>query len=185
MARPRKTGKRTPKGRLSRSLVETRVPGNDRAERAKVAFGGNGTDAIGRAYERGLLGCMNTQGQEAKAMLDTARSICRAYWQAYEVGPIRCTFADRNSGGGRDDGFKARETWLNAMLDIANRGGSPCRVLFDALVIDINPDEGPLWLDRIIDNPKAVSANDWGCLGSALYTLAECAGVTRLTARRA
>src|SRR6476469_2204425 len=95
MGRPRKKGVRTKSGRLSRVLI---VKGNDRAEAMKELYGGNGSDAIGRAYERGLLG----EGNDAKAMLDTSRAISRSYGSAYMNGPIRCTLADRQSGAGAE-----------------------------------------------------------------------------------
>lgn len=184
--RKRKAGRRTPSGRLSRAGQVKRIAGNDRAEAVKLLYGTNGTDPIGRAYERGLLG----SGQDAKAMLDTARAIFRAYWAAYANGPIRCTLADRNSGASIDeDGEReARvEQWLHEMLATANAGGPPSRKLFDELVIDINPDEGPPWMDRLLASNRRYPATmqDWGRLSCALDVLAECAGVSRPTLRRA
>jgi hypothetical protein len=177
MGRPRKKGVRTKSGRLSRVLI---VKGNDRAEVMKELYGGNGSDAIGRAYERGLLG----EGNDAKAMLDTARAISRAYWAAYTNGPIRCTLADRQSGASAEpdeERERRQETWLLRMLKTAGQGGNTPRLLFDQLVVDINPDCGPLWLDRIL--AKETSPNDWASLACALDTLADCAGVQRLTQR--
>lgn len=179
--RKRKTNvKRTKSGQLSRAGEPGRVLGNEHAEARKSIYGTNGSDAIGRAYERGLLG----SGQDAKAMLDTGRAIFRAYWAAYVTGPIRCTLADRTGGFDIDhdeDREKRVEQWLHAMLKTAGAGGHPARKLFDELVIDINPDEGPAWLDRIIaGNP---GSDDWGRLSCALDTLAECADVQRVTAK--
>jgi hypothetical protein len=180
--RNRKAGKRTRSGQLSRAgMPSARIDrGNDRAELRTSLYGTNGTDAIGRAFERGLLGT----GNDAKAMLDTARAIHRAYWASYQTGPIRCALADRTGGQAREgEHDRKREQWLNAMLVTAERGGRPVRVLFDQLVIDINPDCGPSWLDRIIE--RGPTSDDWGRLATALDALAECAGVQRLTARRA
>lgn len=181
--RKRKAGLRTESGRLSRAGAVPRIDrGNIRAELATILYGTNGSDAIGRAFERGLLG----QGAEAKALLDTARAIHRAYWAWYVNGPIRCPLAERNGASMRDDTERERrqEAWLNAMLDTARRGGHPVRVLFDQLVIDVNPDYGPAWLDRLFGKPPHRD-DDWGRLSAALDALADCAGVPRMTERRA
>lgn len=173
--------KRTKSGQISRAGAPSRVLGNDHAEERKGLYGSNGSDAIGRAYELGLLGA----GQDAKTMLDTGRAIFRAYWAAYATGPIRCTLADRTSGAAiEDDGEREKrvEQWLHAMLKIAGAGGHPARKLFDELVIDINPDVGPPWLDRIMSGEP--SMDDWGRLSCALDTLADCAGVERVTLKR-
>lgn len=178
--RKRKAGNRTRSGRLSRAGVPAvRIDrGNPRAELRTELYGTNGSDAIGRAYERGLLG----SGQDAKAMLDTARAIHRAYWAWYATGPIRCALADRTGSAVEHDEDRERkqERWLNDMIRTAERGGRAVRVLFDQLVVDIHPDEGPAWLQRIID--KEATDADWGRLATALDALAECAGVRRLTA---
>lgn len=175
--RKRKTGARTDSGRLSRAAPR-HDRGNARAERMQELYGTNGSDAIGRAFGRGLLGT----DADAKAMLDTARSIHRAYWSHYAVGTPRCTLADRNSGAGRPDNperDRAIEHALNAKLALAGRPGSNERSAFDQLVIDINPDSGPTWLDRVLG--KAAQANDWGRLTAALDALADCAAVARPT----
>jgi hypothetical protein len=177
----RKSGKRTKSGRLSRAGVPAvRIDrGTERAQAMRELYGDNCSDAIGRAFERGLLG----SGTEAKSMLDTARAIHRAYWAWYANGPIRCALADRSGGAVVDDSERERrqEEWLRGMLKTAGRGGQSVRVLFDQLVVDINPDMGPLWLDRII--ARQPTADDWGRLAIALDALAECAGVQRITAR--
>lgn len=177
--RKRKAGLRTKSGQLSRAVVKI-DRGNPRAELMTALYGTNGSDAIGRAFERGLMG----GGQDAKAMLDTARAIHRAYWSWYANGPIRCALADRNGASveGDDEREARQEKWLNAMLKIAGKGGSTERTLFDQLVIDVNPDCGPAWLDRLIARQPV--SDDWGRLACALDGLADCAGVERLTVKR-
>lgn len=181
--RPAKSGARTASGQLSRAKP---VLGNERAEQAKSIYRGNGSDPIGRAYERGLLGTgPDARGGDAKTMLDTARAINRAYWAAYTVGPLRSCIADRASGADIvQDAHRERrvEQWLTDMLKTASRGGHAVRTVFDQLVIDIQPDEGPQWLDRLIDG--GAGANDWGLLAAALDALADCSDVQRLTLRR-
>jgi len=181
--RPRGSGKRTAKGRLSREAAEVQarrvVRGNPKAEEKKRVYGTNGADAIGRAYERGLIG----GGQNAKAMLDTARSIFRAYWAWYATGPARCALADRTGASEPDDDKRERrqEDWLNGCLSIAAGHGHASRVLFDQLVIDLNIDEGPAWLDRILAATPRRPAHpaDMARLNAALDVLAECADVER------
>jgi hypothetical protein len=171
MGRKRKTGKREANGRLVRAKIDK---GNGRTEAKIAAFGQNGSDAIGRAFESGLLG----SGQDAKALLDTARAISRAYWAAYERGPIRCTLADRSSGGVfaiDDERDRRKEDWLRGMIGIANVCGTESRKLFDELVVDINPDHGPAWLDRLVEG--GLAADDWSRLACAVERLSMCAGI--------
>lgn len=170
--RKRKTGRRLKSGRLARPIELRIVKGNDKAEAMKAIYGQDGCDAIGRAYRAGLLG----EGNDAKKLLDTARSIARAYWAWYANGPIRCTLGDRNGAAVIDDRERERkqEEWLRHMLTLAGRGGSNERTLFDQLCINIEPDCGPAWLDRIIANKAMMS--DHARLGSALASLHRCAG---------
>lgn len=146
--RKRKTGvKRTKSRRISR-CVENFDKGNDRAQAMQELYGQDGCDAIGRAYRSGLLG----EGADAKAMLDTARAIAKAYWSAYEVGRYFNPLADRNSGASSPETpekARGREEWLNGCMDRVNRLGAPQRRNFDALCINVNPDCGPHWLDRL------------------------------------
>ncbi|MET3725944.1 hypothetical protein [Sphingomonas trueperi] len=74
---------------------------------------------------------------------------------------------------------RRQEAWLNDTLRIAGRRGHSVRVLFDQMVVDINPDCGPLRLDRLL--AREGSAEDWSWLSTALEALAECAGVQRLS----
>ncbi|SFK44165.1 hypothetical protein SAMN03159338_4257 [Sphingomonas sp. NFR04] len=179
--RKRKLGKRTKTGQLSRAgLATARIDrGNDRAQAMRALYGDNCSDAIGRAFERGLLG----SGTEAKSMLDTARAIHRAYWAWYANGPVRCALADRSGVAVQNDVERERrqEAWLNDMLRIAGRSGHSSRVLFDQLVVDINPDCGPPWLDRLL--ARHGSDDDWGRLSAALVVLAECAGIRHMEAK--
>lgn len=174
MARPRKSGKRTSNGRLSRAKDARYDHGTDRAIERKVQYRGNGYDAIGRAYERGLLG----RGEDgkptemAKGLLNMARSLSRAYWCEYEVGHEGCTLGQQGATTvhfgppirGLDD--PAQERWLNAMLA---RIHWTERKVFDELVLDHFPDHGPAWLDRIIGGCPI--ARDVKFLATALEAL--------------
>lgn len=146
--RKRKPGPRTPSDRLSRATFDH---GSERAQHMRAIYGEDYVDAIGRAFRSGLLG----EGTQAKAMLDTARAIASAYWQAYNTGPIRCTLGD-NAGATTEpdhDRIRKREEWLASCLQSINRMG--VRSQFDQLVIDINPDCGPAWLDSLIYSLRA------------------------------
>lgn len=150
MARPgrkRKPGKRTKSDKLSRAGLSY-DKGTDRAQAMQVLYGTDGADAIGRAYRCGLLG----EGNEAKAMLDTARRISNAYWRAYENGKIRCTLAERTFGSVAnidEERDRRIEQWLTERLDHVKAMGEQTRKAFYQLVIDINPDCGPAWMDRL------------------------------------
>lgn len=175
--RKRKPGPRTRSGQLSRAVPRI-DRGSERAQRMHALYGTNGSDAIGRAFERGLMG----GGSEAKAMLDTARAIHRLYWAWYINGAVRSPLGERNGQHVEHDEERAakQEAWLGTMLAIAGGQGHAARVIFDQLVIDVNPDEGPAWLDRILAaRAEYVAAMDWSRLSTALDLLADCAGVRR------
>lgn len=178
--RKRKNGvKRTKSGRISRSVVNF-DKGTERAQAMQALYGNDGCDAIGRAYQAGLLG----QGSDAKALLDMARSLANAYWAAYGTGRITSAIGDKTGGGTcpiSPDKARQREEWLNASLDRVNRLGRTQRRFFDALVIDVNPDSGPLFLDRLCFAHRCkrmmIEPTDAQALEYALEALAMLAGV--------
>lgn len=149
-----KTGKRAPSGRLSRAkdcVMPIYDRGTERTQMMRAFYGEQGSDAIGRAYQAGLLG----EGSEAKALLDTARRIANAYWQAFSTGSYQCALGDRSFGSVASldhEKIKRREIWLSQCLDTVNRMG--VRRQFDQLVIDVNPDCGPSWIDSLVWNAK-------------------------------
>lgn len=150
--RKRKHGKREPNGRISRQGQPRFDHGTERMQVKFKQFGTDGADAIGRAYQAGLL------GENADVLRDTARKIARAYWPMLEVGSYRCTLND-SFGGSNDnvdhDRVKRREEWVTRITAAVDALGQPHRRAFDGLVIDIHPDSGPVWLDRIIASRKA------------------------------
>lgn len=168
--RPRRQGPRERNGRVSRTTPAF-DRGNDRAQARLALYGQDGSDAIGRAYARGLL------GPDAKQLLDTARAIARAYWAWYEVGPYTCPLGNRTGAAIPDDSEREarQEEWLRAMLRIRDRHPHPQRRLFDQLVVDVNPDNGPAWLDRLLE--RRGDAQDFARLNAALEVLCECAGL--------
>lgn len=147
--RKRKAGKRTKSGRLSRAGIPaiTYDRGTERAQAMRAIYGTDCTDAIGRAFRAGLL------GDDGKQLVDTARAIARDYWRAFETGPITCAIGPRTHGSIAvldHERIKRREAQLTEAMDFVNRMGANVRRSFDQLVIDPNPDAGPVWLDSLI-----------------------------------
>lgn len=159
MGRARKMGKRTKSGRLSRAKAAVFDHGTESAQARRAAFHGHGYDAIGRAFETGLLGWEDGKPTaRAKMLMDMAHSLSRVYWCEYEVGGTGCTLG---RGGltschmgpplrGLDD--PQQEAWLVRMLAMVPARE---RALFHELVIDVLPDSGPVWLDRLIAARRA------------------------------
>jgi len=175
--RKRKPGARTKSGRLSRAGVTPYDHGTERAQAMKALYGDNWADAIGRAFASGLLG----EPDEAKPLLDYARALHVAYWAAYTTTPVGSAL--RNAGASRTTGdnviafdcerAKRREQWLNAELKFVQ--GMGVRRQFDQLVIDINPDHGPVWLDKLIwdkrSGDQTASASDHAAFRAAMDAL--------------
>jgi hypothetical protein len=178
--RKRKQGKRTKSGRLSRAGQVRFDQGSEHSQAMQSLYGQDGCDAIGRAFRTGLLG----EGSDAKAMLDKARQVSNAYWHAFSTGSYTSAIADKT--GGSTPSIPAevalrREQWLNEVLDSLNSLGASERRHFDQLVIDVNPDCGPAWLDRLCSGSrqKPVRHNpaDLTALRLALKGLAMVSGV--------
>lgn len=180
--RKRKPGARTKTGRLSRAGVMPYDHGTERAQAMKALYGDNWADAIGRAFAAGLLG----EPDRAKPLLDHARAIHAAYWQAYTTTPLGSCL--RNAGSSRTTGsdvidfdaerIKRREQWLNETLRIVATMG--VRRQFDQLVIDVNPDNGPAWLDRLLWDKRTgkntSSESDHSAFRAAMDALVKLAG---------
>jgi hypothetical protein len=126
--------------------------GNDRQNRRRAET--DTCDAIGRAYCAGLLGT----GDRANDMLMAGRRLAAQYWIAYGVPTMDslARFQPQDAKGEprtqeqRDESDRIREQMLNDSLDTINKAGRAVRKYFDELVIDLNPDHGPAWLDRIV-----------------------------------
>lgn len=158
MARGRKAAKR--------KLPDMRRDaGTDAAQAKRAAYGTDGCDAIGRAYRSGLL------GDDGQRLLQTGRSINRAYWAAYGQYGLSCTLGNRTGPANDDDNGLARERWLTATIREIDAMGREHRKAFDELVLDFHPDHGPQWLDLLI--AKRPTANSWGKLAKALEVLDE------------
>ena len=150
--RPSKSGKRTKSGRLKERPV-TFDRGTQRTQDKFSVYGADGSDAIGRAYVMGLLG---DNGLELRNL---ARKIHRAYWPMFGQGREKsCLGLDVNGQAVNDNlldpeerEYKIRrEKRLTETLRSVARLGASHRKAFDQLCIDINPDEGPAWVDGLI-----------------------------------
>ena len=148
--RKRKNAARTKSGRISRAkpfrMDTVYDKGTERAQAMQALYGTDNSDALGRAYRAGFLGT----GNDAKKLLDTGRRVAKAYWRTYEVGPIRCPFADRTGGGTPMDSKREKEIENQLNDDLATVARMGVRRQFEMLVIDANPDSGPEWLDRLL-----------------------------------
>ena len=155
--RKRKEGRRQPNGQpyreprydkgcegvQRRQALYARTPEGD-GDRFDA---GNTFDAIGRAWSAHLL------GRNADAKRDAARLIAAQYWRVYGFPtPDSLARYQPTNGGGESDPLveKIREDMLKDSLQTIQRYGRDVRRAFDQLVIDMNPDQGPAWLDRII-----------------------------------
>lgn len=165
--RTRKPGPRTPSGQLSRARIDR---GNERAQAKQAKYGTDGYDALGRAFRSGLLGI------HGQTLLNTGRAICKAYWPMLQIGKEGCTLST-SIGGHRIDTERdaAREVWLLSQVRTIDAMGHDVRRAFDDLVIDLNPDYGPLWLDRLIARSPYPGDGDKLC--KAIDALEMLAGV--------
>lgn len=147
-------------------------------KRAEYGFADNDADyadAIGRAHIAGLLGT----GDRAKDMVVAARKIAWQYWRVFrpEFGtPDSLARFQPQAPTGRPDPERERilEDAMNDSLDSIGKAGRNVRTAFDQLVIDMNPDHGPAWLDRVIfarRSGKSADNGDWQRLEWALEGL--------------
>lgn len=149
-----KSGQREKSGRRSRKLRDiTHDRGSDKTRDKQSVYGTDGSDAIGRAYVHGLL------GEDGLNLRDTARRVFRAYWPMFAIGPDRSCLGDRTGGAAPEivdpderQRMIDREKWLTEILRDVDRMDKTMRTrrAFDQLVININPDNGPAWLDSLI-----------------------------------
>lgn len=148
--RPRKSGKRTKSDRLI--TPQTRDNGTEAAQARRDIFGENGCDAIGRAYTIGVLG----QGHIATDRLRIARQLFAWYWPSVGMPGYTCALNQEPRGHSPEITPEQhreqleRERRMNARLAEARKCGHEAYRAFDQLVIDVNPDCGPDWLDLLV-----------------------------------
>jgi hypothetical protein len=106
-------------------------------------------DAIGRAYVAGLLGT----GEHAKDLLIAGRRLAAQYWRVYgfPTPDSLARFQPQQPSGPMDPvAERIREQVLTQALASVTAKGHHVRRAFDALVIDLQFDCGPAFLDAII-----------------------------------
>lgn len=131
-------------------------------------------DAIGRAWSSDLL---DRNPDRARELMDGARKIAAQYWRVYGFGTSDSLAKMQPShafGIADPERDRIREDALNDALDMVNKKGREVRKAFDQLIIELNPDEGPHWLDRIIASRRggpSCMRGDFEMLSHALIGL--------------
>lgn len=169
--RPRKVGRRDKSGKLRPEFV--RDKGSPRTAEKVERYGANGADAIGRAFENGLL------GENGEALMIAARKV-KLGWKTHiqaMVPQIKCPL-DQSRGGGMaieydPQGARYRQDRTFDSLSAAGPAATLKSFAFYGLVIDEYPDSGPGWLDRIIEGEAR--PQDKQCLDAAIQVLVDLA----------
>lgn len=146
-------GTRSASGRL-RERAPKLVAANDGVQRRHALYRvpANDTetfDAIGRAFTAGLLG----SGERARDLMNAGRKIAWQYWRIYGfISPdsLARFQPSQPCTPMTPEREKIIEDALNDALDMVRARGHDVRRAFDMLVVDINPDQGPPWLDQIV-----------------------------------
>jgi hypothetical protein len=134
-------------------------------------------DALGRAFIAGLLG----RGDQAERRLQAGRKIAAQYWRAYgfTTPDSLARFQPQQPSGPPDPtADRIREDALNVALGLVRAKSRDHRRAFDQLAIDLNPDRGPGWLDRIVyahRRQQRSSEGDYNLLRLAVEALDEIA----------
>jgi len=148
--RPKKSGKRTKSGRLSRAGVEPKiVRGNERAMAMRERFGSFATEAIGRAYYEGLLG-----PKDDPIALERFRKGVElaTEWRKHFAPHYRCALNDNPRGSANTtESHTARNAYHWMMREIEALDQAGFGSWFHQMVLAFNPDGGPAWLDRLIE----------------------------------
>lgn len=171
-------GRRSASGRI-RDRQPRITPPNDGIIRRRAIYGAPADDretydAIGRAWIAGLL---NPNPERAKELLDAGRKIAAQYWRVYGflTPDSLARFQPQSPIGPLDpDKERIREDALNDALSLIAKRGRDVRRGFDQLVIDINPDHGPPWLDAIIfahRRQQRASERDYAMMALAIEGL--------------
>lgn len=181
--RPSKSGRRTASGRLARDpnhVPESAKP-SEWVKARLERFGTHYCWALGRAYASGLLG----EGNEAKDRLDSAGKFVTLY-QRYYGGSVYSCPLDQTPRSNfvapyDHDRQEPEKEWIkSAMRLLEASGGMP---FFEQLISRAHVDQGPTWLDRLLDDQIKHPA-DKMVLAAALKALDAIPASVR-TARRA
>lgn len=148
--RPRKAGKRTKGGALSRDSYSIKLekPSAWVGEQYK-RFGVHYCWGLGRAYAAGLLG----DGTEALSRYQAAKRFVRLHTRFMGGDAYTCPLDDSPRGGNVvslqvPEHQENDRQWLRTAADAMDVSG--CRQYFDQLISIVNIDRGPHWLDSMI-----------------------------------
>ena len=130
-------------------------------------------DAIGRAYSGGLLDAFRAEPGDIR---DAARAFAVLYWRKLPApNPVSGLYRNMVPGlveelpAGvdreraildADERDEAQERRLNQILFAFQRRGGGARAAFDQLVIDCFADDGPPWLDRLLQGRGSLTDRD-------------------------
>lgn len=152
--RKRKGGNRERNGRLQRLPADRYDKGNERIAAMRERFGEHYNSAIGRAFAGGLLG----DDTQAKVRLDTGKRFARLYSAVIALPAYTCPLAREIVSGGASSPIydeqraKDDQDWLFAMMAKLDREG--LRPWLDQLISPVHTDEGPYWLDALLNGGK-------------------------------
>jgi len=148
--RPRKTGKRHPKGKLVQ--VERFDRGSEWVQAQHAKYGTHYNTALGRAYAAGLLG-NETQAQDR---YQGGKRFARVYNRVIGGETYRCPLDRTPRGSLGEIEASEQEQWdhdwlFAAMTSLDNAGLRPW---LDQLLARSHTDYGPAWLDRLLSGGK-------------------------------
>lgn len=150
--RRRKSGKRTKAGQLSRAGQLTRP--SEWVQKQLETFGNHYSSALGRAYAKGLLGDLKTDGTLAKTRYDAGRKFVQRYTRVIGGDTYACPLGDNDGGSPSHDPERDahQQGWLFDVMAELDRSG--CRPYLDQLLSSLYTDTGPYWLDALLKGGK-------------------------------
>lgn len=147
MARPgrkRKPGKREKNGRLLRTYDK----GTERVQALRERFDVYYCSALGRAFYAGLL------GEDGLNLYQTGMKFATLHKRVFGITDYKCPLGDQSGTTYTDEERDASDhEWL--MNAIRSFKGPDDKFYMDQLLI--HTDQGPGWLDRILDKQGTTS----------------------------
>lgn len=144
--RKRKAGLRTKADRIRKGPDK----GCDGYQRRNAKHGPDSADALGRAYNAGLLG----DDERAMHMRDMGRAFTERYHAIYGRSPrdslARFQEDHGHAGLHEHDRELTQRLRLNRAIYAITQEGMDVRRAFYSLVVECHPDEGPAWIDALI-----------------------------------
>lgn len=145
--RPSKSGKRHPNGRLAHTPTFDR--GTERVQALKAMFGTFYASAAGRMFASGLMG----EQDEALARYQGLQRFVRVYKRVYGGTGYRCPLDQTPRGEDHDttdmEQAERDRQWMRHAMHSLDASG--CYPYMEQLISVNHVDQGPAWLDRLID----------------------------------